>query len=62
MKTLPVWILCNKEEAKKYRAIAEEWYKTTCMWNDDHVGAVTAVAEYLANQDGKTIYECMSRN
>ena len=57
----PGFEMASKEEAEKYFETVDVWFATTVMWNDAKYCARTAVAEFLANKDGKTVYECMTK-
>ena len=49
--------LATADEAKTIMEEAEKWYSTTIMWSSAGFAAKTAVAEYIANQRGLTLYE-----
>lgn len=53
--------LCTDAEGAEYISKAYEWLETTTQWSSVKGAARTAVAEYLANQDGKTLYTARSR-
>ena len=50
--------MCTDYGAKQYMDEAERWLGTTNgLWGSVKSSAKSAVAEYLANQDGFTLYE-----
>lgn len=52
-------ILVSEEEAEKYLNVAKNFLKQHTMYADGHFAAKTAIAEYLASLDGKTLYISM---
>ena len=59
MKKYP---LASEKTRERYLERARQWqkrnYAAKVMWDSCSSAARTAVAEYIANQDGYTIYEC----
>ena len=57
---MAVYKAATKDEANMWHGIAEDWITSQNpgnMFHDGRTGFKLAVAEYLANQEGKTIYE-----
>ena len=50
-------VLARKEESRVFVARATKWVVDAQQWSSYVSVAATALAEYLANQEGKTIYE-----
>lgn len=52
----------SDEKCREYLDRARQWmdenFTANRMWHSSTYAARTAVAEYIANQDGYTIYEC----
>ena len=47
----------SMEEIKVYKEKAEAWLKTNNRFNDFYTVVKTAIMEYLANQENKTIFD-----
>lgn len=54
--------LANAEEGKRFREEAMEWLDSTVMWSTSKYAAYSAVAEYIANQECKTLYTVNETN
>ena len=51
--------LAGKNQRRRYLEKAQDWFKkaeSAVFFGDVKTIAIRAVAEYMANQDGKTIY------
>ena len=56
----PVYREATEEELRRYAAVAKEWMRSNnpaSMFTDTKSTAQCAIAEFLANQEGVTVYK-----
>lgn len=49
--------LATEEQGATYLGIARSWLEATTQWSSSKSAALSAVAEYVANHNGHTLYE-----